>query len=105
MKIITKQGTLHTELFQQITRHEQLGIITFSYGYTYVEDNGQGPTYIVQVPMTFTSDRDCLEAFRRYLRARNSDETSVNFMDIQCYWPEEAYEVIHRHKSSRLLEL
>ena len=105
MKITTLQGTLHTELFQEITLHEQVGVITFSYGYVYEEDKGEGPTYIVQVPMTFRRTRDCRKAFRRYLRGRNSGADRVSFIGLHCCWPKDTYRKIIQHKSSRLMEL
>ena len=86
-------------------RHEQLGIITFSYGYVYDEDRGEGPTYVVQVPMSFSSDRDCLEAFRRYLRARNSGQDCVSFLGLHCKWPKDTYKKVVQHKALQLLEL
>ena len=105
MKIITAQGDLYTETFREITHHEQLGIITFSYGYVYEEDKGEGPTYIVQVPMTFRSARDCRKAFRLYLRGRNSGADRVSFIGLHCSWPKDTYRKIIQHKSSRLMEL
>ena len=105
MKIITAQGDLYTEIFQEITRHEQLGIITFSYGYVYEEDKGEGPTYTVQVPMVFFSDKDCLEAFRRYLQARNTGQETVSFLDLGCTWQIDVYACILHHKTKRLFKL
>ena len=105
MKIITAQGDLYTEIFQEITHHEQLGIITFSYGYVYEEDKGEGPTYTVQVPMTFRRARDCRRAFRLYLRGRNSGADRISFIGLRCRWPKDTYRKIIQHKSSRLMEL
>jgi hypothetical protein len=105
MKILTRQGIIQTELFREIMRHEQLGIITFSYGYVYDEDRCEGPTYIVQVPMSFGSDRDCLEAFRRYLRARNEGHDCVSFLDLHCKCPKDTYRKVVHHKALQLLEL
>ena len=105
MKIITAQGDLYTETFREITHHEKLGIITFSYGYVYEEDKGEGPIYIVQVPMTFYSKKGALEAFRRYLHARNSGEEVVNFKDLGCFWPIDVYATIIHHKALQLFNL
>lgn len=105
MKITTLQGTLHTELFQEIMLHEQVGVITFSYGYVYEEDKGEGPTYIIQVPMTFRNARDCRKAFRLYLRGRNSGADQISFIGLRCRWPKDTYRKIIQHKSSRLMEL
>lgn len=104
MKIITLQGTLQTELFQEIMLHEQLGLINFSYGYVYDEDNGEGPTYIVQIPMVFRNPRDSRKAFRRYLRARNTGHDKVSFIGLHGRWPKEAYRKIINHKSKKLSE-
>ena len=86
-------------------RHEQLGIITYSYGYVYDEDRGEGPTYIVQVPMSFRSARDCRDAFRRYLRARNTGQDYVSFLGLHCKWPKDTYKKVVKHKALQLLEL
>ena len=105
MKIITKQGTLQSELFQSVMLHDALGIITFSYVYTYAEDKGEGAEYQVQIPVTFYNRFDARVAFRRYLRARNTNQDSVSFMGFQCNWPWETYIKIIRHKSLELEKL
>ena len=105
MKIITRQGTLLSELFQEVMLHESLGIITFSYAYTYEEDKGEGPTYWVQIPVAFYNRFDAKMAFKRYLRARNTKQDSVNLMDLQCNWPWETYIKIIRHKTLELEKL
>lgn len=105
MKIITAQGDLYTEIFQEITHHEQLGIITFSYGYVYEEDKGEGPTYIIQIPMTFSGNMDSLKAFRRYLQARNTGQDVISFKDMCCDWPLDAYALIIQHRAKKLFRL
>lgn len=104
MQIRTLQGTIQTELFQEIMLHEQLGIITFSYGYIYEEDKGQGPTYIVQLPMTFKNREICIEMFRRYLHGRNEGKDTV-CMYTDLSWPWETYNRIVKHKASTLERL
>ena len=104
MTIRTLQGTIQTELFQEIMLHEQLGIITFSYGYIYEEDKGQGPTYIVQLPMTFKNREICIEMFRRYLHGRNEGKDTV-CMYTDLSWPWETYNRIVKHKASTLERL
>ena len=105
MIIKTLQGTIQTELFQEIMYHEQLGIITFSYGYVYEEDNGQGPTYIIQLPMCFEDKGDCKEVFRKYLRYRNEGMDCLYMHGYEFYWPWETYQKIIEHKASKLERL
>ena len=104
MQIRTLQGTIQTELFQEIMLHEQLGIITFSYGYVLEEDRGEGPTYTVQLPMTFPNRETCKEMFRRYLRGRNEGRDTI-CMCANQNWPWEVYEKIVKHKASILERL
>lgn len=104
MQIRTLQGTIQTELFQEIMLHEQLGIITFSYGYVLEEDRGEGPTYTVQLPMTFPNRETCKEMFRRYLRGRNEGRDTI-CMYANQNWPWEVYEKIVKHKASKLERL
>lgn len=85
--------------------HEQLGIITFSYCYTYEEDKGQGPTYIIQVPMSFKSKVDCKMFFKKYLRHRNEGKGSLSMLEFHVSWPRDTYENIIEHKTLKLQQL
>jgi hypothetical protein len=102
MKLTSFQGTIQTELFQEIMYHEQLGIITFSYGYVYEEDKGQGPTYIIQLPMTFKNRYICRMIFQKYLRCRNEGRQTMSLFGYDFSWPWEAYHRIIEHKSMKL---
>ena len=105
MKLTSILGTIRTELFQEIMYHEQLGIITFSYGYVYEEDKGQGPTYIIQLPMTFKTRKICKRFFQKYLRCRNEGQETMNLSGYDFDWPWEAYHRIIEHKFLKLGEL
>lgn len=105
MKLTSILGTIRTELFQEIMYHEQLGIVTFSYCYTYEEDKGQGPTYIIQVPISFKSKEDCKMFFKKYLRHRNEGRESLSMLGYDVSWPRETYEKILEHKSLKLQQL
>ena len=102
MKLTSFQGTIQTELFQEIMYHEQLGIITFSYGYVYEEDKGQGHTYIIQLPMTFKNRYICRMIFQKYLRCRNEGRQTMSLFGYDFSWPWEAYHRIIEHKSMKL---
>lgn len=105
MKILTRQGSLRTELFKEVMLHERVGSITFCYIYRYEED-GEGATeYQVQVPMTFTTSRKAKEAFRKYLRARNTGKESVSLLEFRCRWPKRTYQKILKQKKLSLLSL
>jgi hypothetical protein len=82
--------------------HEQLGIITFSYGYVYEEDKGQGPTYIIQLPMTFKNRNICRMIFQKYLRCRYEGRQTMSLFGYDFSWPWEAYHRIIEHKSMKL---
>ena len=105
MTLRSLQGTIQTELFQEIKYHEQLGIITFSYGYVYEEDKGQGPVWIVQLPMCFKDKKDCLHIFRKFIRYRNEGRDCLCMYGYDFSWPWDAYQKIIEHKASKLNEL
>jgi hypothetical protein len=59
----------------------------------------------VQVPMTFSNYRQARRAFRKYLRARNTSQDSVSFLEFRCPWPKRIYRKIISHKNQALLSL
>ena len=105
MKIITRQGILRTELFKEIVYHEKVCCISFCYVYHYEEDGEYATEFQVQVPMTFSNYHQARRAFRKYLRARNSGEDSVSFLEFRCPWPKRTYRKIMSHKRESLLYL
>lgn len=105
MKILTRQGSLRTELFKEVTLHERLGIIALNYSYRYEEDGEQATEYIVQIPLTFRSRRRARQAFKAYLRARNTGKESVSLLGFSCRWPLRTYRKIISDKNHTLSEL
>ena len=105
MKIITRQGILRTELFKEIVYHEKVCCISFCYAYRYEEDGEQATEFQVQVPMTFSNYRQARRAFRKYLRARNTSQECVSFLEFRCPWPKRIYRKIISHKNKSLLTL
>ena len=105
MKIITRQGILRTELFKEIVYHEKVCCISFCYVYHYEEDGEYATEFQVQVPMTFRNYREARRAFRKYLRARNTSQESVSFLEFRCPWPKSVYRKIMSHKRESLLFL
>ena len=105
MKILTRKGTLRTELFKEIMLHERLGIISLNYCYKYEEDGEQATEYQIQVPLTFRTRKQAREAFRTYLRGRNNGLDCVNLLGFRCSWPRKTYKKIMDHKKQSLLEL
>lgn len=105
MKILTRKGTLRTELFKEIMLHERLGIISLNYCYKYEEDGEQATEYQIQVPLTFRTRKQAREAFRTYLRGRNNGLDCVNLLGFRCSWPRKTYRKIMDHKKQSLLEL
>lgn len=105
MKIITRQGILRTELFKEVMLHEKVGSIAFCYVYRYEEDGEFAAEFQIQVPMSFNNYREARRAFRKYLRARNSGEDSVSFLEFSCPWPKRTYRKIISHKNQSLLYL
>lgn len=102
MKIRTIQGTILTELFHEIIYHESLGTIVFSYRYIYEEDGDEAIPFFVQMPMTFSNPRHAREAFRRYLRARNTGQEMVSLIGLGGRWPKAEYRKIINHKKNQL---
>ena len=105
MKILTRQGSLRTELFKEVMLHERLGIIALNYSYRYEEDGEQATEYTVQIPLTFRSRRRARQAFKAYLRARNTGKESVSLLGFSCRWPQRAYRKIISDKNHTLSEL
>ena len=105
MTIRTLQGTIQTELFQEIKYHGLLGIITFSYGYVLDIDNGEGPEYTIQLPMCFKNKRDCFKIFRNYLKQKNEGKDWLFMYGYEFSFPWEAYQQIIEHKASKLEKL
>lgn len=105
MKIITRRGIIRTELFKEIMLHEKACSIAFCYAYRYEEDGDEATEFQIQVPITFSSYREARKAFRKYLRARNSGEESVSFLEFRCPWPKRTYRKIISHKNESLLFL
>lgn len=105
MKILTRQGILRTEPFKEVMLHERLGIIALNYSYRYEEDGEQATEYIVQIPLTFKDSRTARQAFREYLRARNTGKDRVSLLAFSCTWSRRNYRKIINHKNQTLLEL
>lgn len=105
MKIRTIQGTIRTELFHEIMYHECLGMIVFSYRYIYEEDGDEAIPFFVHMPMTFSNPRNAREAFKRYLRARNTGQEIISLIRLGGRWPKEAYRKIFYHKKNQLTGL
>jgi hypothetical protein len=55
--------------------------------------------------MTFSNYRQARRAFRKYLRARNTSQECVSFLEFRCPWPKRLYRMIISHKNQSLLTL
>lgn len=105
MKLLTRKGILRTELFKEVMYHEGLGIITFSYSYLDADKEDHPNEIVIQLPMVFKDSRRARQAFKKYLRARNTSKEQVSLLDFRCSWSRNTYKRIICHKKFLLLGL
>ena len=84
MKLLFREFTIQTEMFDSIQYLRDFNLIAFIYKPKW---DTEGPQRVV-LNLCFNSETDAREVFRQYLRGKGvTDELS--FRNIVCTWPEE----------------